>query len=290
MVLEIPLLKDIIYEALEKVMEFKVFLLFAEVLVYFILMVVIGLITKKWITSMSDFFISGREVSSASIGLGLAAIIFSGATLPAISGLAITHGLWIGSLYMWGWSIGIIVFGWILAPAIRRSGVYTLPEWAHIRFDHKTRTVVAIATSLAAFGALFAQVVGLGNNLTALTGIPYWGTTLILTVLCTFYMYSGGFWALSVSDMAHMTVIIIALIVGVGYLLIEVGDPVTVFKSVAGADWRIFTFAGKADWSLRFPSIPSLAFGWFLTMLGCQYYWMRAVGGRSEKAICWWIT
>lgn len=266
-------------------MDGRIILLFGEVIIYFILMIAIGLVTKKWISSMSDFFISGREVSATAIGLGLAAIMFSGATLPAISGLAITRGLWIGSLYMWGWAAGILVFGSTIAPAIRRSGVYTLPEWAHIRFDEKTRTVVAIATSLAAFGALFAQVVGLGNNLTALTGIPYWGTTLIVTVLCTFYMYAGGFWALSISDMAHMIVIMIALIFSVIYLITQVGDPATVFAGVAGADWRVFSFIGKCDWSLRFPSIPSLLFGWFLTMLGCQYYWMRAVGGRSEKTV-----
>ncbi len=266
-------------------MDFRVALLFGEVILYFVLMVIIGIITKKWISSISDFFISGREVSATSIGLGLAAIMFSGATLPAISGLAITHGVWIGSLYMWGWAAGIIIFGSTIAPAIRRSGVYTLPEWAQIRFDDKTRTVVAIATSLAAFGSLFAQVVGLGKNLTALTGIPYWATTLIITLLCTFYMYSGGFWALSISDMAHMVVIMAALVVSVIYLIINVGDPITVFTNVAGAEWRVFSFVGKADWSLRFPSIPSLLFGWFLTMLGCQYYWMRAVGGRSEKAV-----
>ncbi|MCG8482122.1 MAG: sodium:solute symporter family protein [Clostridia bacterium] len=266
-------------------MDFKVFLLFSEVVLYFVLMVGIGLVTKKWISSISDFFISGREVSAITIGLGLSAIMFSGATLPAISGLAITHGVWIGSLYMWGWAAGIIIFGKTFAPAIRRSGVYTLPEWAQIRFDEKTRTVVAVATSMAAFGSLFAQVVGLGNNLTALTGIPYWATTLVITVLCTFYMYAGGFWALSISDMAHMIVIMIALVGSVIYLIIQFGDPITVFSGVAGADWRVFSFIGKADFSLRFPSIPSLVFGWLLTMLGCQYYWMRAVGGRSEKAV-----
>ena len=269
-------------------MDFRTFLLFGEVIVYFFFMVLIGLITKKWVSNISDFFISGREVSWLPIGLGLAAIMFSGATLPAISGLAITHGLWVGSLYMWGWAAGIIIFGvWgkSFGPAIRRSGVYTLPEWAQIRYDERTRTVVAVATSIAAFGALFAQVVGLGVNLSALTGIPYWGTTLIITVLCTFYMYAGGFWALSISDMAHMVVIMIALTASVIYLIATYGSPVDVFSSIEGADWRVFSFLGKLDFSLRFPSVWSLLFGWVLTMFGAQYYWMRAVGARSEKEV-----
>jgi SSS family solute:Na+ symporter len=266
-------------------MDMRTALLFGQVLIYFLLMIGIGVVTKKWISSMSDFFISGREVSSLSIGLGLAGIMFSGATLPAISGMAITHGLWIGSLYMWGWAAGIVIYGSTIAPAIRRSGVYTVAEWAEIRYDKRTRTIVALITSLAAFGALFAQVVGLGNNLTALTGLPYWLTTLIVTLLCTFYMYSGGFWALSISDMAHMTVIMIGLAVTAAFLIGAYGNPVTVLSGIEGADWRVFSFVGKADWSLRYPSLPSLLVGWFLTQLGCQYYWMRAVGGRSEKAV-----
>lgn len=270
-------------------MEFRTFLLFGEVAIYFVLMIVIGMITKKWISSMSDFFTSGRELSSVTIGLGLAGIMFSGATLPTISGFAITHSLWIGSLYMWGWAVGIIVFGKYFATAIRRSGVITLPEWVEVRFDSKTRTVVAVATSIAAFGSLFAQVVGLGNNITALTGIPYWGTTLGIVILCTFYMYAGGFWALSISDMSHMTVIIIAFIVCMIYLFTNVAGPIEVLTNSPGADIRVGTFLGYSPegfmTGLQFPSFISLLFGWFLCMVGCQYYWMRAVGGRTETAV-----
>ncbi len=270
-------------------MEFRTALLFLELAVYFVLMIIIGIVTKKWVTSMSDFFCSGRELSALTMGLGLAGIMFSGATLPAISGFAITHSLWVGSLYMWGWAAGILVFGRFMAPAIRRSGVFTLPEWAEVRYDSKTRSVVAVATSVAAFGALFAQVVGLGNNITAITGIPYWATTLFVVVLCTFYMYAGGFWALSVSDMSHMTVVMIAFVITLGYLFISVGNPFFVAANSPGADHRIFSFFGKVPpdfaYSLKFPSFPSLLFGWFLTMMGCQYYWMRAIGGRNEKAV-----
>lgn len=270
-------------------MEFRTILLFLEVAVYFVFMIAIGLVTKKWVNSMSDFFTSGRELSALTMGLGLAGIMFSGATLPTISGFAITHSLWIGSLYMWGWAAGILVFGKYIATAIRRSGVYTLPEWAEVRYDSRTRSVVAVATSFAAFGALFAQVVGLGNNITALTGIPYWATTLGVVVLCTFYMYAGGFWALSISDMCHMTVVMLAFVVCMGYLFFAVGDPFTVLANSPGADLRVFTFFGKAPadfaYSFKFPSLLSLLFGWFMCMLGCQYYWMRAVGGRSETAV-----
>ena len=172
-------------------MDIRTLLLNTQVVIYFVFMIFIGLTTKKWVNSISDFFFSGRELSVITMGLGMAGIMFSGATLPAISGFAITHSLWVGSLYMWGWAAGIIVFGKFFAPAIRRSGIFTLPEWAEIRFDSRTRTVVAVATSMAAFGALFSQVVGLGYNVTALTGIPYWATTLGIVLLCTFYMYAG---------------------------------------------------------------------------------------------------
>jgi len=252
-------------------------------------MIIIGLITKKWINTMSDFFSSGRELSMITMGLGLAGIIFSGATFPAISGLAITHSLWVASLYMWGWAAGILVFGKFFAPAIRRSGVFTLPEWAEVQFDSRTRTVVAVATGIAAFGALFSQVVGLGSNFTALTGIPYWATTLGVVLLCTFYMYAGGFWALSISDMSHMTVIIIAFVVTMLYLFGAVADPVEVLTNSPGAESRVSTFLGNSPddflTSFKFPSLASLIFGWFLCQMGCQYYWMRAVGGRSETAV-----
>lgn len=264
-------------------------LLFGEVLVYFIFVFILGVISKKWVSNMSDFFTSGRELSVLAMSFGLAGIMFSGATLPTISGFAITHSLWIGSLYMWGWAAGIFFFGRVIAPAIRRSGVTTVSEWAEVRYDAKTRTVVALATSIAAFGALFAQVVGLGNNITAVTGIPYWATTLIVVVLCTSYMYLGGFWALSITDVSHMTVVMVAFLVVLVYLFSANGGIAEVILNSPGAETRVFSFLGNSpDWfmtSLKYPSFPSLLFGWAFCQLGCQYYWMRAVGGRSELAV-----
>lgn len=267
----------------------KNILLFGEVVIYFVFMLWIGRVTSKWVTNSEDYFTSGRELGTLTMGLGLAAIMFSGATLPTISGFAISHGLWIGSLYMWGWALGILLFGKLVAPAIRRSGIVTLPEWIELRYGSNTRTVVAVATSIAAFGALFAQVVGLGNNVTAITGIPYWATTLIVVILCTAYMYSGGFWALSVSDMSHMTVVMIAFMVILGYLFGAVGSPFTVIPNSPDAATRVFTFLGKSPegfmTSFAYPSFPSLLCGWFFCQLGCQYYWARAVGGRTEKEV-----
>lgn len=264
-------------------------LLIVEIVIYFAFMIVIGRVTGKWVTNSEDYFTSGRELGWLTMGLGLAAIMFSGATLPTISGFAISHGLWIGSLYMWGWALGILIFGKIVAPAIRRAGIVTLPEWIEVRFGSKTRTVVAIATSIAAFGALFAQVVGLGNNLATITGLPYWATTLIVVILCTVYMYSGGFWALSVSDMSHMTVVMIVFLVVLGWLFGNVGNPVDVAVTSPGAAERVMTFWGKSPagftYKLNYPSFPSLLCGWFFCQLGCQYYWARAVGGRTEREV-----
>ncbi len=270
-------------------MDSTTLLLYTQVVLYFVFMIIIGLITKKWVYTMTDFFSSGRELGVIAMGLGLASIIFSGATLPAISGFAITHSLWVASLYMWGWAAGIIIFGKMFAPAVRRSGVFTLAEWAEVRFDSNTRTVVAVAISIAAFGALFSQVIGLGNNLTALTNIPYWATTLGIVLLCTFYMYAGGFWALSISDMSHITVVIISFVVTLVYLFGTVANPIELLTNSAALGSRVDTFLGNSPddflTSLKFPSLASFLFGWFITQMGCQYYWMRAVGGRSESAV-----
>ena len=270
-------------------MEKSTFLLFAEVIIYFVAIMILGVFTRKWVSNMSDFFTSGRELSAITMALGLAGIMFSGATLPTISGFTISHSLWIGSFYMWGWALGIFIFGRFFAPAIRRSGVMTLPEWAEIRFDSKTRTVVAVATSIAAFGALFAQVVGLGKNMATITGWPYWACALIVVVICTIYMFAGGFWALSVSDMCHMTITAISFVVVLIYLGIAVGGPGKVATAIPDSGLIVGSFLGKSpDWfmtSFKYPSFMSLLWGWFLCQMGCQYYWMRAIGGRSEKAV-----
>ena len=89
--------------------------------------------------------------------------------------------------------------------------------------------------------------------------------------------------------MSHMTVVMIAFVVTLLYLFTAVASPIEVLTNSPGAESRVFTFLGYSPedfmTSLKFPSFISFLFGWFLTQMGCQYYWMRAVGGRSETAV-----
>ncbi|WP_042351239.1 hypothetical protein [Bacillus massiliigorillae] len=70
-------------------------------LIYSIIFVLVllygGWITRKWVTGSNDYFIAGREVGLITNIFGVAAIGFAGTMITLGPGLALTTGLW-GSL------------------------------------------------------------------------------------------------------------------------------------------------------------------------------------------------
>lgn len=250
--------------------------------IFFLAMVYVGSLTEDWIDSASDFLVSGREINALIIGFGVSAIALAGSMVSAIPEFVVDLGVFPTLMYMLSWVVVISLFGWYLAPIIRRTGVYTTCEWMEQRFDRKTRVVTAIGSVLAGLAVTAAQFVGIGAILAVITDIPFWQATLLITIVTLLYMYLGGLWAVTVTDFLQVALGIVGMIGLAAWLGLTFGGPSWVLANAPANLFDLWGTGVAQPISLQFNSPLTWGLGWIALVLGNQYYWIRIVSARSE--------
>jgi len=140
----------------------------------------------------SDFYVASRTVSPWWNASAIGGEYLSAASFVGIAGLIFAYGpdmLW----FPVGYTAGYLVLLTMVAAPLRRSGAYTLPDFAEARF--RSRVVRAVASILAlAIGWLYLlpQLEGAGLTLNTVTGAPDWVGALIVTLVVTVNVMSGG--------------------------------------------------------------------------------------------------
>lgn len=260
------------------------------VVVFLLLMVGLGLWTKKFIISSSDFLLAGREMSFGINMMGVVASGFAGTTIALAPGWTVMWGFkgWIAMGVCYG-LFGVSLYGLLFASVIRRSGAYTLPEWLEMRYDYRTRRVLAITGIIGMIAVTANNVLALANVISGYFHISLYLSIAIGVITFMAFTYFSGMWGVSLTDFAQ------ALIGCVGCPILLIAC-LTQFGAISGAltAWQ-GTFAGGfmqgginggalATWKITYPAFFTilLNFGVFL-IWGGQHYWMRMAGARSEK-------
>jgi len=140
----------------------------------------------------SDFYVASRTVSPGWNASAIGGEYLSAASFVGIAGLIFAYGpdmLW----FPVGYTAGYLVLLTMVAAPLRRSGAYTLPDFAEARF--RSRVVRGVASVLAlAIGWLYLlpQLEGAGLTLNTVTGAPDWVGALVVAVVVTVNVMSGG--------------------------------------------------------------------------------------------------
>ena len=92
-----------------------------------------------------------------------------------------------GAEMLWypvGWTAGYLVLLVLVAAPLRRSGAYTLPDFAEARLDSAAvRTVASVMVVVIGWLYLMPQLQGAGVALRAATGLPAWAGGLLVAVV-----------------------------------------------------------------------------------------------------------
>ena len=120
----------------------------------------------------SDFYVAGRSVSAAWNASAIGGEYLSAASFLGIAGLVYA----LGADMLWfpvGYTVGYVILLVLVAAPLRRSGAYTLPDFAEARLE--SRRVRALASLLVVgIGWLYLlpQFQGAGIALSTVTGAP----------------------------------------------------------------------------------------------------------------------
>jgi Na+(H+)/acetate symporter ActP len=152
----------------------------------------IGAYGVRFARTTGDFLVASRSVRPAWNAAAISGEYLSAASFLGVAGLIAVYGpdaLW----YPVGFTAGYLALQLFVAAPLRRSGAYTVPDFAQIRWGSKRLRGVATALVLAiAWLYLVPQLHGAGLVLREVTGLPRWVGVTAVAVVVTLNVVAGG--------------------------------------------------------------------------------------------------
>ena len=184
-------------------------------------------------TDPEEYYVAGRRIPPIYNGMAAAADWMSAASFISLSGALYlqgfsgTPGQAGGLAYLLGWAGGFCLVALLIAPHLRAMGLYTVPDFFHVRFGGRwPRIIAALAAVLCSFTYVVAQIYGVGLIASRLTGVQFEiGIMLGLggVLLCSFL---GGMRAITWTQVAQYVVVLLAFLIPVSWLAYkQLGNP-----------------------------------------------------------------
>jgi cation/acetate symporter len=168
----------------------------ASAVLFFLLIVALTLAITWWAArrtrSTREFYAAGRSVGALQNGLALAGDYMSAASFLGIAGLVALRG-YDGMIYATGWLVGWPALMFLIAEPVRNLGKYTFADVVAFRLRQvPVRIAAACGGILTVLFYTIAQMVGAGNLIRLLFGIPYeWAVTGVGIVMLAYVLFGG---------------------------------------------------------------------------------------------------
>ena len=165
---------------------------YAILIVYFVFVLGIGWVLRRYIRSSEDFFLSGRSIPTwiaglafISANLGAQEVIGMGAS-GAKYGMMTTHFYWLGAIP------AMVFVGVFMMPFYYGSRARSVPEYLKLRFDEKTRGFNAITFAVMTVFSSGISMYALAKLLELVLGWSFHASVLVSAAIVLAYIFLGG--------------------------------------------------------------------------------------------------
>jgi cation/acetate symporter len=158
--------------------------------------VILTLVITYWAAqrtrSAKDFYAAGGGVTGLQNGLAIAGDYMSAASFLGISALVYSFGYY-GLIYSIGFLVGWPIIMFLMAEPLRNLGRFTFADVASYRLQATPiRAMAATGTLVTVAFYLIAQMVGAGQLIELLFGLPYLYAVVFVGILMVIYVTFGG--------------------------------------------------------------------------------------------------
>lgn len=251
----------------------------AAVVVVVLVAVLIGAFGLRLSRTTSDFYVASRTVSPLWNASAIGGEYLSAASFLGVAGLIVTYGadmLWLPV----GWTGGYLVLLVLVSAPLRRSGAYTLPDFAEARLESMTvRRTASVLVVLIGWLYLMPQFQSAGLVLRTITGAPVWVGGLVVALVVAVNVLSGGMRSITFVQAFQYWIKLTALGLPVIFLLMAWsadGAP-----QVSEPAWELPLSSGK-EYGLY--STYSLILATFLGTMGLPHVLVRFYTNPDGRA------
>ena len=148
--------------------------------------------SNKKSQSASGFYTAGGNITGLQNGTAIAGDFMSAASFLGITALVFTNGF-DGLIYSIGFLAGWPIILFLIAEKFRNLGKFTFADITAYRLDSKPIRIISAISALSVIVFyLIAQMVGAGQLIQVLFGLPYATAVILVGILMICYVVFGG--------------------------------------------------------------------------------------------------
>jgi Na+(H+)/acetate symporter ActP len=180
----------------------------------------IGTWGLRFSRTTSDFYVASRTVRPGLNASAIGGEYLSAASFLGVAALVLTFGaemLW----FPVGWTAGYLVLLVLVAAPLRRSGAYTLPDFAEARLgSRRVRAVCSVMVVAIGWLYLMPQFQGAGITLEATIGAPSWLGAIVVGAVVLTNITTGGMRSITFVQAFQYWLKLTALLIPAAVLLV----------------------------------------------------------------------
>lgn len=178
--------------------------------------------------STRDFYVAGGGVHPISNGMATAADWMSAASFISMAGLiGFSYQGYGGSVFLLGWTGGYVLLAMCLAPYLRKSGKFTVPEFVGNRYySNVARIVAVICLIIASVTYVIGQMKGIGVAFSRFLETSYEAGLTTGMLIVFVYAVLGGMKGITYTQIAQYVVLIFAYTIPAVFISLNLtGNP-----------------------------------------------------------------
>ena len=181
-------------------------------IIYFAVMVGIGMIAARKNKETSDYLVAGRKLNVTMTAITLAAVQIGVGIVLSSATNGYNEGVWPGMYYAFGCGGGLIIAGLVTTKKLREEEGYVPLDYFAQRYgDSKgIRLWAWISNVPSLLGIFIAQLLASGGILAGF-GIPFKTGVIITAVVILIYCTVGGMWGVVLTDVVQTAIIAVGV-------------------------------------------------------------------------------
>ena len=251
-----------------------------SIVIYFLVTLGVGFYASRRVNNAGDFINAGRNLHPALNTAALFALWFGSETVFGASSEFASHGF-IGVIEdPLGGVLCLLLVGLFFSRRLYSLNVYTIGDLFRKNYGPKIEMFSSALMIVSFVGYAAAQVVALGLISQSLMDISLQNGMLISISVVVLYTFTGGMWAVSVTDFIQSILIVVGLMVVAWYVTDITGGILPIANSLTPEQTRFFPENNSISWLNWLSAWMVLGFG----SIASQDIFQRINSARSNSA------
>ncbi|MBK9566729.1 MAG: sodium:solute symporter family protein [Saprospiraceae bacterium] len=251
-----------------------------SIVIYFLVTLGVGFYASRRVNNAGDFINAGRNLHPALNTAALFALWFGSETVFGASSEFASHGF-IGVIEdPLGGVLCLLLVGLFFSRRLYALNVYTIGDLFRKNYGPKIEMFSSALMIVSFVGYAAAQVVALGLISQSLMDISLQNGMLISISVVVLYTFTGGMWAVSVTDFIQSILIVVGLMVVAWYVTDITGGILPIANSLTPEQTRFFPENNSVSWLNWLSAWMVLGFG----SIASQDIFQRINSARSNSA------